>query len=537
MRRSNNGRRPSSSRDNTSDWHITRPPGMSAAIWALYQACARGRLSRVRELLKKTPHHVNFQFAYRFPIHMAVLGGHTAVVQLLLEHGANPGLSNHLYDSWDRLLGYACEREFSQIEAVIRQTLQVHFNFNPDFELLRQAIAARSPRKIDSLLRRHPKLAQASDALGNNAVHWCVLTRQPEFIDRFARRGTSVVAERADGYTPILLAVTPALADLPTVAVLRSWGAPDNLTVAAATGDEVRVNEFLRQDRDAARRLDSARISPLARAARHGYVAIVRQLLKHGANPNIPQAAAPSGLALYEACRGNHLDVAQLLLQHGANPNAGVDSCECCLTIGSHYHGPLAEPIQNLLRQYGAYTPPYALSALEFRRALRNDSPVTRDEEFVDHLLANSGPKTWELYLDSRPGVTDRLENWSGAHVSSPALLRRLLARGLNPNRPNWLGRTNLHACAENGDRAGAAILLQAGADIHARDFEFQGTPLASAVRCPDANLRRPMVEFLLKRGAAPNLPGDQAWSTPLAWARKRGLQDIKTILLNHGAR
>jgi len=34
---------------------------------------------------------------------------------------------------------------------------------------------------------------------------------------------------------------------------------------------------------------------------------------------------------------------------------------------------------------------------------------------------------------------------------------------------------------------------------------------------------RRQMVEFLLKRGAATNLPGDQPWATPLAWARKRG--------------
>src|SRR6202035_3761703 len=41
------------------------------------------------------------------------------------------------------------------------------------------------------------------------------------------------------------------------------------------------------------------------------------------------------------------------------------------------------------------------------------------------------------------------------------------------------------------------------------------------------AERRRRMVEFLLKRGAATNLPDDEPWATPLAWARKLGLAEI----------
>jgi len=44
------------------------------------------------------------------------------------------------------------------------------------------------------------------------------------------------------------------------------------------------------------------------------------------------------------------------------------------------------------------------------------------------------------------------------------------------------------------------------------------------------------MVEFLLKRGAATNLPDDEPWATPLARARKLGLADFEEILLKHGA-
>ena len=44
------------------------------------------------------------------------------------------------------------------------------------------------------------------------------------------------------------------------------------------------------------------------------------------------------------------------------------------------------------------------------------------------------------------------------------------------------------------------------------------------------------MVEFLLKRGAATNLPGDQPWATPLAWATRYGRPDIMELLKQHGA-
>jgi len=132
-------------------------------------------------------------------------------------------------------------------------------------------------------------------------------------------------------------------------------------------------------------------------------------------------------------------------------------------------------------------------------------------------------PLASDLYLESDPAVVERM----GDELACPwsaALVRRLLARGLDPNRPDWLGKTFLHACAARGDRSIAAVFLDAGADINARDIEFNETPLATAVRSglgsqePKlAQRRRRMVEFLRKRGAATNLPDDEPWATPLA--------------------
>jgi ankyrin repeat protein len=140
------------------------------------------------------------------------------------------------------------------------------------------------------------------------------------------------------------------------------------------------------------------------------------------------------------------------------------------------------------------------------------------------------------------PTILEHVEHLSGI-ITFPRpvpLLRKLLERGLDPNRSDWLGKTFLHACAENGDRSAAALFLDAGADINSREVEFCGTPLAAAVRSchkgEPAERQLKMVRFLLQCGAATNLPGDKTWATPLAWARKGGLKDIEQMLLKHGA-
>jgi ankyrin repeat protein len=528
--------------------------------WALFKACANGDMLKAKRLLAKDRRLVNAQFWYQFPIHMAVRGGYAEIVKLLLDQAADPGQSIFTYNSWDKLLKSAREREHGQVESILQRAMRKRFNYKPEFDALKDSIIARDSRKISAVLRRQPSLAQASDALGNNALHWSVITRQLGLIERFVELGTPIDAQRADGQTPVLLAVNgatdywyratrgrshPSIRNASVIAGnLLAQGAKYTISVAAAVGDQERVEQLLEKDSRLVRRLDSARVSPLSYAAREGHLHIVRLLLEQGADPNTPEDGAPLGLALYWACCGNHMDVAQLLLEHGANPNAGLDSCECCLTIGKVYHGDQAKPLQQLLRRHGAYTPPYHMGVQEMKDAIRDGHEVIRHEEFLDNLLGKRNIELLDLYLDSDPTVPDR---WGGVtYPRSPAMVRGLLARGLDPNRRDWLGKTFLHACAENGDRSVAQVFLDAGADINARGVEFHETPLAAAVRWEPwckaedrsrlAERRRRMVEFLLKRGAATNLPGDESWATPLAWARKLGLADIENVLIKHGA-
>jgi ankyrin repeat protein len=524
--------------------------------WALFKACGLGDMRRVKALLAKDPRLVNAQFWYQFPIHMAVYAGHADIVSLLLDRGADPGESRYTYCSWDKLLLCARERGYRSIESLLQRAMRKKFNYTPKFEVLKEAIIARDSQKIDAVLRHQPNLARASDGLGNNPLHWSVITRQLGLIDRFVELRTRIDAQRADGQTPALLAVNgsdywyraargkahPSIRNASViVGSLLAHGANYTISVAAAVGDQERVQQLLEKNSGLASRLDSARVSPLSYAARAGYTHIVRLLLEHGADPNIPEDAAPDGRALFEACCANHLEVARLLLEHGANPNAGTDSNGCCLTICEVCHGDKAKPLQKLLRRRGAYTPPYAMGIQEMKRAIRGGHEVIRHEEFLGCILAKRDAGLLNLYLDSDPTVPMGVT--SNAYPRSPVLIGRLLARGLDPNSPDWLGRTFLHHCAMNGDRSIAAAFLKAGADINARDLESKATPLAAAVRscCAARNPKqaergRRMIEFLLRRGAMTHLPGDEPWATPLSWARRRGLADVEQMLIKHGA-
>jgi ankyrin repeat protein len=519
--------------------------------WALFEACALGNISKVKTLLRKDSRLVNAQYWYQFPIHMAVLAGKAAIVKLLLDRGADPGQSRYTYSSWPTLLHGAQERGYREIASLLQQAMRKRFNYSPEFGALQQAIVTRDLPKIKDVLRRKPQLAQASDALGNSPLHWSVLTRQLGLIDRFIELGTPIDSQRADGQTPVMLAVNgtdywyratrgrthPSIRNAwVLVGSLLAHGARYTLSIAAAVGDQEKVQHDLKMDDRAANRLDSARVSPLSYASRSGYTHIVRLLLDHGADPNRPEEAAPEGRALFEACCGNHLEVAQLLLEHGANPNSGTDSNGCCLTICQVCHGGRAKALQQLLRQHGACTPPYAMNAAEMRRAIRGGNGVVYHDEFLSNILAKEDAALLDLYLASDSTVPKRL--WPGAYPKSPELMEQLLARGLDPNKRDWMGRTFLHCCAANADQKIAAALLKAGADIDARDFEYKGTPLAAALRSwsgkdnpKQIKRRREMVEFLLEHGAATHLPGDEPWATPLAWARRRRLDNMVELL------
>ena len=192
---------------------LTQPPAMKTTkyvsgteivngqdAWKLFASSACGDLAAAQTLIAKDPRLVNAQFWYRFPLHLAVFGDHEPIVALLLDNGADPGQSTYTYDSWDKLLLAARERGQESIERLLRRKMQQLLAYLPEFAALQEAIIARDERQVDVVLQGQPELLGQSDALGNGALHWSVITRQLELIPKFVRLGAPIDARRADGH-------------------------------------------------------------------------------------------------------------------------------------------------------------------------------------------------------------------------------------------------------------------------------------------------------------------------------------------------
>ena len=254
----------------------------------------------------------------------------------------------------------------------------------------------------------------------------------------------------------------------------------------------------------------------------------MRLLLERGVHPCWDEPDAPHGTTLHKAAVRGDAAIVTLLLDHGADPNEDIDSTSSASVFAA------TPEIRELIEARGAELSPYDTSGIEHDddtlRALAADQ---RDPHRIGAAITMSA---------DRPELLARL---LGAGLRMPAVhtscqgylvnadaLRTLLAHGMSPDQMNWQHQTLLHLASTKDTTECAAILLDAGATITARDDEYRSTPLAWAAR---AN-RPEMVEFLLSRGAPVTLPDDEPWATPLAWAERRGYQKIASILRAHGA-
>ncbi len=390
---------------------------------------------------------------------MAVREGHAAVVELLLESGADPGQSRYTYNSWDKLLAIAAERGHREVFSLLRQAMAARFGYDGGFEPLAAAVRDRDRERIEALLAADPDLVRAADALGNNLLHWAAITRQLDLVDRFHELGADIDARRADGRAPVQVAVDGDYwfrpRNLPEDAIPDPWvvarrlldrGARRDLTLVCRMGDIDGVRTILAADPGAASRLDPARRSPLTAAVQAGHLELALLLLDYRADPAQPEDLAPRGAALHEAAAANRLDLAALLLDHEADPDAEVDSSGDCWFIVEWSHPEECGPMQELLRRRGA-TPTPPDSPEEMERALLEGYPASGNWLFMANLLNSKDADLHDLFLERWGHVVADLapgDVWGG-DVPSPELLVQAARRRPGPE-PAELGRTDLPA-------------------------------------------------------------------------------------------
>ena len=458
-----------------SDEKLLWSQGRGTDVWALIQACAAGDLTAVQALIAQDPSLARAHYHYRKPLYFAVRENRIDVARFLLEHDCNP------MDLWvdDDPLEIARDRGYAEMHQMLADTLETRFNASPHGEPVALALRDHDLERMRELLDTHPELVVKGDQRSSQPIHWATMTRQLDAIDNLVRRGADINAQRMDGARPIHLTngdyFYRGWRDVPrdwpvtpaqVMAHLKARGAIIDLPTACHTGDIDRVRELLREDPSLANRVSE----------HEGYY-------------------LGAGAPLANAAVVGRMDIVQLLLDHGADPSLPEEQYaprgKALYSAVFHGHYEIAK----LLLERGAFPNPPVESSGDALWVSREFRPDKRMEELL-------------LAYGATPTQEHEDERWPTGYY-------------------NWLLITPLHQAARKGDLQEAEKLLEAGADLTARDDHLRSTPLAWAAKYGQLE----MVRFLLQRGAPKSLPGDPPWATPLAWAARRGHVEIAKLL------
>jgi ankyrin repeat protein len=545
-------------------------------------AAKRGDVPALRALIATRPSLVAGDSDHRPLLEFAIREGHVDAVRLLLDAGAD---ANHRGAYGDTLPRMARDRDYTEIavllDAAMASSVYTRSSDNVD-EAIHIAAEAGDAARVRRLLEADPTLLNRGDRGGTTPLQRAIIGRARHVVRLLLDRGADVHAVHPGpewvrhvrlqaidfaiwgGYRSVrptwprrLFLCVRGLAsrlarrgnirpgtvhDRAIAELLLARGAPCDLPIAAALGDLERMTSML--DENPARIRESRPNGQLALSAAvgFGHDRIARLLLDRGADPTWPDAYGSSrGSALHAAAGAGNRPMVELLLAHGADPNGFVDAA------GNAVGAARTPEIRALLVAHGGRIDPFDLVFKneddEVMRRIRED-PTSADAGCggVFTAVCTRGKRDLlRRLLDAGVRVTAKAGGCHSYLLEQPDMLSLMLAKGaLDPDYPTEDGVTLLHELA--ADREGstpqhrgecAALLLDAGAHISARDEEYRSTPLAWAARSnvPD------MVQILLARGAPTNLPDDEPWATPLAWATRRGHTQIVEMLQTAGAR
>jgi len=515
-------------------------------VWEMFTAARTGDLDRAKALIARHPGLARYEYNYTPPLYFAVREGHADLVRYLLELGADGTMRSYPFQ--DSLVTIADDRDRHDVSRVLREHLTRRFALSDDIVAILEAARTGDVARVNSELARKPKLARASNETGDTALHRAADAGHLEVVEVLLAAGAEVDAIRGDGYRPIHCALMPRKSQATpeqrgrVVQVLLDHGAEYTIFIAAWRGDMQYVRDALARDRSLANAEDTCHRRPISAAAHRDDIGMVRLLLEHGADPNLPEEASPRGHALWDAVYHGYRELARILVEHGADPNAMVESSgtpmmharkdpELFQLLLAHGGDDRPSPQDQLGRLIDDGDLAGVDALLTQYPELARDSTAYWSEGILAG-PANGGTREM-LELLMRHGATvPRITKWGPAYYFKRyEIAAFLLERGMDPNHMSWHRVTLLHHVASQGDLAKMQLLLDHGANIDAIDDEYRSTPLGMAARWG----RRDVVTLLLARGADPNASG-APWSTPLAWARKKGHADVEAALRAAGA-
>jgi ankyrin repeat protein len=521
-------------------------------IWQALTASEDGDVAALRELTARNPHLSRAEYWYTPAIHFAVREGHAEAVRFLLDAGADPEW-NGLHDG--SLIDMARERGHEEVARVLQEARDRRGRVPTasDTHPIHDAITRDDIAAVRRLLDDDPGSVNVGNDVGASPLHRAVGRGSYDLAALLLDRGADVhlVLSAARGlggsFWTDLQAIDLAIwdgrhpGDARLIRLLLDHGATFDLAVGAALGDIARVTRILDAEPARIRETRPSGRRPLSAAIEAGHDAMARLLLERGADPNWPEPTAPKGRSLWAAARAGRAALVSLLLDRGADPSSAVDSS------GNAVFAAATPEIRALLVARGGAPDPYDTDWIdddhELDRVAENPGAhVLRVSAAFPMVVSDGRRDRLQRLLTAGLRVPPILTGCQGYLLAHTDMLSTLLAHGMSPDLMNWQHQTLLHLVCQTRDYRGrsreggavarAAILLDAGANISARDDEYRSTPLGWAARTNGLQV----ADYLLSRRAPTNLPDDEPWATPLAWAERRGHADMAALLRRHGA-
>lgn len=124
--------------------------GRGVDVWAMLCASITGDLQTIRELVARDPNLVDCEYEYLKPIRFAVRENHRAVVDFLLEKGADAA-----YEAGDSLVRIASDRGYTELGAFLESKLNERYGIVPEAAAVSRAIVARDLTQVSKGANPH----------------------------------------------------------------------------------------------------------------------------------------------------------------------------------------------------------------------------------------------------------------------------------------------------------------------------------------------------------------------------------------------
>lgn len=554
----------------------------------LCKAAAEGDVKQVGAILAVSPHLVGVDMApddEHRALHHAVLNRRAEVVEILMEHDADPHQGIYPYRDTTTPLALARDREYAEIVEIIEKGLEKRREANlcpnltvtPEIQAFVKTAGEGAEDEALRMMSETPDLVNMCDEEGDTALHHAARNGRARLVRALLKAGADVGKENLEGRTALEAAASNTINKdrhisehcYLAVGILLEAGSPQSLRVLVMLGDTQAVARIAEDHPELFKPDPQSDAKLLELAVRHNRPEMVKLLLDLGADPDerktfqIGDEFADSwGGPLWVAASENQYEIAELLLERGADPNGNVYASGDPMNQAFNNRD---DRMKKLLYRYGGRLATWG-AGLECETAAGVMAVVLKPE-LVGEMLSDAAcggdidlvgfclrQVDWTMDDPRWFGIlTQPTRIWPCCEFRKyrdfdrslfPRIFEMLLKHGVDPNVKGRRETSLLHhmaACGkvwgkphlrEDERMAFATLLLDYGAKLDARDTLLKSTPLAWAAAWGLTNL----TQLYLERGADPQSPDDEPWNTPLAWAERRGHTEVAEMLKAHGA-